>query len=204
MIDETISKFLKNHPKSTIINVGCGLDTTFDRIDNGVLRWYDLDLPNVIDLRRNFIREDDRRKFIAASLFDRSWFKELEMEGLVFFIAAGVLYYFEENQVKNFLTGLADNFRGSEIIFDACSPKGVEMANKLVIKNAGMDENSFLKWGILNAAEMNSWDKRIKVLGEYLYFRRLKKDVKLKNRLLGFISDHMKIQYLIHAAFLTP
>jgi O-methyltransferase involved in polyketide biosynthesis len=66
-IDRTIKEFLIKYPEAVIVNIGCGLDTTFDRIDNGKLKWFDLDLPDVIKLRRKFIPEGDRRKFISCS-----------------------------------------------------------------------------------------------------------------------------------------
>ncbi|NLJ39345.1 MAG: class I SAM-dependent methyltransferase, partial [Candidatus Atribacteria bacterium] len=71
--DQIINKFLSHNPKGTIINIGCGLDTTFERIDNGYLTWYDLDLPDVIELRRKFIKESVRRKFIASSFLEKAW-----------------------------------------------------------------------------------------------------------------------------------
>ena len=77
-IDEVIKNFLVQHPKATIVNIGCGMDTTFDRIDNGSLHWYDLDLPDVIELRRKFIKEGERRKFISASFLDKDWLEEIK------------------------------------------------------------------------------------------------------------------------------
>ena len=65
-IDETVRIFLEKYPQGTIVNIGCGLDTTFDRIDNGTVRWYDLDLPDVIELRRQFIGETERRSYYSA------------------------------------------------------------------------------------------------------------------------------------------
>jgi len=46
--DEVVKAFLGKYPLATIVNLGCGLDTTFDRVDNGTLVWYDLDLPDVV------------------------------------------------------------------------------------------------------------------------------------------------------------
>jgi O-methyltransferase involved in polyketide biosynthesis len=63
--DQVIKKFLASYPEGTIVNIGCGLDTTFERTDNGKLKWYDLDLADVIELRRKFIQESVRRKFIV-------------------------------------------------------------------------------------------------------------------------------------------
>ena len=44
-IDNLIRDFLNKHPDATIVNIGCGFDTTFERVDNGRIKWYDLDLP---------------------------------------------------------------------------------------------------------------------------------------------------------------
>jgi len=82
------------------------------------------------------------------------------------------------------------------VFFDACSPRRVEVANKRVINSSGLDEKSFLKWGLKNAKDILSWDSRFEVLKIYYYFRH--KDINLKTRMIGFISDWMKIQYMIH------
>ena len=47
--------FLASHPDAVVVHIGCGLDSRFERVDNGRVEWYDLDLPEVIELRRTFI-----------------------------------------------------------------------------------------------------------------------------------------------------
>ena len=42
--DRVIEEFLACYPAGTIVNIGCGLNTTSERVDNGKLRWYDPDL----------------------------------------------------------------------------------------------------------------------------------------------------------------
>jgi O-methyltransferase involved in polyketide biosynthesis len=194
--DRVIKKFLESDPQGTIVNVGCGLDTTFDRVDNGKLTWYDLDLPDVIELRKQFIPESDRRHFIPASLLDDDWLPRIEHGGRVLFISAGVLYYFEETEVREFLKRLLESFPGSEIFFDACSPIGMRVANKKVVESSGLDERSHLKWGLKNVNDILSWDGRISLLGRYYYFRSPK--IGLRNFLLGTLSDMMGIQYTLH------
>ena len=117
-IDEVIKNFLDKHLKATIVNVGCSMDTTFDRIDNGSLLWYDLDLPDVIESRRKFIKEGERRKFISASFLDEGWLKEIKVVDGVLFIAAGVFYYFEGYcwQTKNKGSKIKDG--GSHVFED--------------------------------------------------------------------------------------
>jgi O-methyltransferase involved in polyketide biosynthesis len=200
-IDRIISQLLNNHPKATIVNLGCGLDTTFDRIDNGSLFWYDLDLPDVIALRNNFILENERRKYIACSLFNDTWFHQLRVEDAVMFIAAGLFYYFEEYQMKKFFTKRADIFPGSELLFDASSALGVRVANKTVIQGGGMDKSSILKWGIENAKSIQLWDSRIKIIDEYPLFKNMKKGLPLKNKIGTLMSDILNIMFLVHLRF---
>ncbi|MCE1254019.1 MAG: class I SAM-dependent methyltransferase [Anaerolineae bacterium] len=194
--DRVARDFLKNHPHGTIVNIGCGLDTSFERVDNGSLLWYDLDLPDMIELRKKFIRENERRKFIASSFLEKEWLTQIKVNDGLLLIAAGVFYYFQESQIKDFLCCMADLFPKCEIVLDVCSPYGVKTANKMVIKNSGLDEKSFLTWGIKSPREILNWDRRYKILNTFYYFSD--GDVPLRLRLAGSISDWLKIQYMLH------
>lgn len=198
LIDEVVKQFIEKHPEATIVDIGCGLDTTFERIDNGTIRWYDLDLPDTIELRKKFFQENERRKFVTSSFLDPDWLSKLIIEDNILFISAGVFYYFEEGLIRSFFQKIADLFPESELVFDATSPFGVKMANKMVIKTSGMDERSFLVWGIKRSENIESWDDRIIVLSEKLFFRNIKKRLKLKTRIQLFFSDMFRIQYMIH------
>lgn len=54
MFDRTVKEYLERYPESVCINMGCGLDNRFSRVDNGKVLWYDLDLPDAIQVRRQF------------------------------------------------------------------------------------------------------------------------------------------------------
>lgn len=196
IFDTIIKQFLEKNPKATIVNIGCGFDTTYERIYNGDIYWYDLDLPDVIELRKQFIKENNRRKFIISSFLDYGWLNKLEIKDNVLFIAAGVFYYFEEFQIREFILKICDLFPGSEIVFDATS--SVEMANKLVVKRVGLDEKSFLKWELKNAKKLELWDQRITVIGQYPMFKNIRKNIHIKNKIITGISDLLKMQYVVH------
>lgn len=195
--DRVVAAFLARHPAGTVVNVGCGLDTTFERTDNGRMRWYDLDLPDVIALRRKFIRESARRTFLEASLLEAGWLQRIEVREGVLFIAAGVLYYFSEQDVRAFILRLLEAFPGSELLCDVSSPLGVRVANKKVVESAGLDERSHLVWGLVDRRELLSWDARLRLLATYYYFRRPGR-IGVRNRLLGTLSDLLRIQYMLH------
>ena len=120
--DDKIKVYITGHPRASVVNIGAGLDATFYRVDNGTIRWYDVDLPAVIDVRRQLLPEPHRVTYIAKSLLDPSWCKDIKhSEEGVFMIASEVLQFFEEPQVKKFFSMLSDNFPDGEIVFTSMS-----------------------------------------------------------------------------------
>ena len=119
--DDKIRAYITQHPRASVVNLGAGLDATFYRVDNGLIHWYDLDLPAAIDVRRQFFPEPDRVTYVAKSLLDPSWCKDINTEHGVFMIAEAVFQFFDEAQMKQFFLMLADNFPGGEIVFTTMS-----------------------------------------------------------------------------------
>ena len=73
IIDGWVRQFLQQHPDGTVVEIGAGLDTRFERVDNGRVRWFDLDLPEAMEVRRCFFTESDRRTFLAQSALEPDW-----------------------------------------------------------------------------------------------------------------------------------
>ena len=110
-IDDKIRAYIAEHPEASVINLGAGLDTAFYRVDNGTLRWYDLDLPSVMALRSELLPEPERTTYISDSLFNSGWFTDItHSENGVFMLAAGVLIFFTAPRIRMFLSSLADTF----------------------------------------------------------------------------------------------
>jgi O-methyltransferase involved in polyketide biosynthesis len=84
----------------------------------------------------------------------------------VLIVAAGVLYYFNQEQIVHIFNTIAQKFPGSEMVFDATSPMGVKMANKMVLKSSGMNNNAVLKWGLKEAKDLLALDERIEIVDE--------------------------------------
>ena len=113
IIDFWVRGFLTAHPAATVVELGTGLNTRFDRVDNGQVHWFDLDLPDTIELRRNFFADTGRRRMIAASILDEDWLPAVaQSQGPYFFVADGVLVYLPEDQVMATLTRIAARFPG--------------------------------------------------------------------------------------------
>ena len=119
IMDWWVRRFLAEHPGGTVIELGTGLNTRFERTDNGTAHWIDLDLPDTIELRRRFFADTGRRQMLAASLLDEDWLPEVEQRpGPYFFVADGVLAYLREEDVTGMLARIAGRFPGAMIAFD--------------------------------------------------------------------------------------
>jgi len=194
--DKKILDFLSSNPDGSIINIGCGLDTTYERVNNGTANWYELDFPEVIVIRKKVLEETENRKFLPYSVFDEHWYDKIINKENVLIMMAGVVYYFEEEQVKALLKMFSVKFKDTIIICDYSSVKGIEIANKKVIENSGMDMNAYLKWGINNIKNIEKWQQGIKVQENIKMFYEMKKKYPFGKRLGMLISDFLAIMSL--------
>jgi O-methyltransferase involved in polyketide biosynthesis len=129
--DEYVKGFLSRHPQGTVVEIGAGLNTRFERLDNGVVHWFDLDLPDSVALRRRFFTDSERRATLAASILDSSWIPAVRRSpGPYCFVAEAVFIYFTEPEVKAALAQIVANFPGATIAFDTATRKVVDRGNK--------------------------------------------------------------------------
>jgi len=166
--DRFTREFLSRNPDAVVVHIGCGLDTRFERVDNGRVEWFDLDLPQVIKLRRELIGdESERYHLIASSIFDEDWFEIVNIRHPILFLAEGVLPYFEEAQVKSLFLKLRDHFPGAEFVFDFMTPF-VIWADNFQFKLSKM--NAHLHWGLKHVKDIESWGDGFHMLDEWCYF----------------------------------
>jgi O-methyltransferase involved in polyketide biosynthesis len=131
ILDEWAREFLAEHPAGTVIELGTGLNTRFERVGNGACHWIDLDLPDTIELRRRFFADAGRRQMLAASVLDPQWHDIVaECPGPYFFACEGVLIYLDEEKVKSILRETARRFPASRIAFDLCGRRLLEQQHR--------------------------------------------------------------------------
>ena len=105
-----IKEYLKDHPKASLVNLGCGLDETGKTCDNGLCNIVNIDFPDVISIRKQLISEHEREKNIACDLKDYSWINEIDGSNDVIFFAAGVFHYFKTKEVKTLVLKLSREY----------------------------------------------------------------------------------------------
>ena len=135
---------------------------------------------------------------MAKSVFDTSWYNDIKNKDNVMLLIAGVLYYFEEPEVRKLLNDFHQYLPGSEIIFDYASKLGIKLSNEQVIKRGGMNESAYLKWGIDNIYEIEKWGTHIKVISNMPMYKEHKKNYPITKRIGMNISDNLKIMSLAH------
>lgn len=131
LFDAWAADFIRRHPQATVVEIGAGLNTRFERLDNGHVRWFDLDLPDVVELRRRFFADSDRRTTLAASVVDRGWIAAVRTSPRPYlFVAETVFIYLTEPEVKAALAQIAANFPGAMIAFDTASLEAISRENQ--------------------------------------------------------------------------
>lgn len=198
--DKLAKEFIKKHPKATIVNLGCGLDTTFSRIDNGEITFYELDFSDVIELRKHFYEDSDRHISIASSFHDTDkWFDKINVVDGLLFLAGGVFVYSTEEQMKKFFIATTDYFKNCEFYFDAMSPLGLKIGKKMVLKKGGMD---FFKdsegWALKPVKSIEKWDERIKVISSIPMNKGMNKRIPFKMKLMSAISTILNVAPMVH------
>jgi len=118
VFDEAVQAWLTSQPGGTVVELASGLETQFQRIDNGQVKWYCVDLPEAISVRERFLPPSDRCQHIAKSALDLSWMDDIETKGPIFVSMQGLLMYFEEQDVKSLLSAILTRFPGSTLMFD--------------------------------------------------------------------------------------
>ncbi len=114
-----------------IIQLGCGLDSRINRVKENISNtvWYDVDFPDVIELRKKYYSENDNYRMISSSVTDFSWLDKVEYQnGYVLILAEGLSMYLSESDMKNLMDNFRKKFKKSIFIFDAYSPFASKMS----------------------------------------------------------------------------
>lgn len=172
--DRHAKTFLARHPCAVVVHIGCGLDSRFERVDDGQVDWYDLDLPDVISLRRELLGDEaGRYHLLATSVFDLAWIDTVSVHRPrpFLFMAEGVFMYCEEREVRALVRTLRERFPGSELVFDAFPPFMVR-ANNLRLRMSRSPIDARYKWGLRRGRDLEEWSEGVRLLEEWFPFDR--------------------------------
>jgi methyltransferase (TIGR00027 family) len=175
--DEYALSFLAKNPDGILVNLGCGMDSRFLRIDNGRLTCFDLDLPEMIGFKKQFYEETERYHLIAASVFDYAWMDQVAKIGKrpVLFMAEGVFMYLDGEKVKDLILKLQSHFPASELVCEVVTEFFTRKPwNRMVAlkmnQQLGVGKGAAFTFGIRNSRELETWHSGIEYLDDWSYF----------------------------------
>ena len=125
VFDELVKNFIEKNPECTVVNIACGLDTRFYRMDNGKLTWYNLDLPETIKVRNQIYNESGRVSTVGVSVLDPQWAKEIKTKEKILFIIEGLSMYLTPEENKKMLGIIRDNFDNATVMMECLAKKWV-------------------------------------------------------------------------------
>ncbi|THK34797.1 class I SAM-dependent methyltransferase [Ensifer sp. MPMI2T] len=152
LLDRWTEAFLDRHPDATVLHLGCGLDSRVFRLDpQPPVRWFDVDFPDVIALRRRLYPDRENYAMIEASITSEPWLCQCPADRPAMIVAEGVLPYLEQDRVPQLLHRLVGHFPLGEFAFDAYSRLMIWLLTlNPAIRATGAD----LHWALDDPAEL--------------------------------------------------
>jgi O-methyltransferase involved in polyketide biosynthesis len=202
--ESSVREFLAHNRNAVVVNIGAGLDTLFQRVDNGSVMWINIDLPDVVALRQRLIPDSEREMTIAKSVFDFTWIDDISLQTKgrsLLFMAAAVLFYFAASEVEILFRKLAGAFPSAHFVFDSISSAlWVWLANWAIMRKRGLDSSARMKWHLKRASRLRRWVDTIKVVEEYTMGEKVRfRDDWSKKVILDMkIANLLRVYNMVH------
>lgn len=199
--DSYITEFIDKYPNATVVNIGCGLDNRFERIDNGSIHFFDLDLPDIMNIKKQIFQEKANYYQISQSVFEFDWINKIETEHVIL-VAEGVFMYCTEQDVKKLFLTLQEKLNNPEIIFEVFNSKWLtgwrkkSMEFKLK-KELKLGEGTTFKFGIPDSDEIENWNQGFWLIDDWSYIDSEELN-SIFMRLFRNSDSLRKVQWTVH------
>ena len=162
--DIWVSDWIDKNLASTVLHLGCGLDSRVFRVDPpSTIHWFDIDYPEVIDLRRQLYPEHPSYSMIGTSLLEDGWLKEIPGNLPAIIVAEGVLMYLPTSSVGPLLGRLVSHFPGGRMAFDALSTRGAKIGRADKAVSATGAE---FRWGLDDPIDVKKYAPKMELIAE--------------------------------------
>ena len=171
MFDNTVKMLLKKIPDAVCVNIGCGLDDRFSRVNNERTQWFNVDLPDSIDIRRKAFGDREREYMIAGDILTGDYLREIPNSNVAIVIAEGLLMYFSREQIRAILNNITVHFKKGFLLAELMHPKMMKEKAHDTVKHT----NAKFGWGTVSGEELLPLNAKLKLIRENSFWDEMKK-----------------------------
>lgn len=146
--------------QARVLHLGCGLDSRCLRVGSHLADWYDLDFPEVIEIRRHFFIESEHYHLIPSSVTALQWLSQIPQDGSeTLVVAEGLLMYLSEGDIRALFKAIGERVGGYTLIFDAFNAMTAKRAaNHPSLRRTG----AIIQWGLDQPESLEGWGVGLK------------------------------------------
>lgn len=186
MLDRSVKEFIEKYDDALCINIGCGLDDRFTRLDNGKIRWLDVDLPNIIRTRKKVFSDTERRKMLEGNILKEDWTEEVKSafdieNPQILLVAEGIFMYLTKEEYEKILKIITGEFKSGRLLVELIKPCMMKEKRHQTVKKT----NAKFGWGTNTGSELEILEPGIQLLVQNrnsFCFGQSEKDEKLWHR----------------------
>ena len=175
--DAYAKAFIEEHPDGLVVSLGCGFDTRYWRVSDQAWNYVEVDLPDVIEAKKQVLGDIASYRMIGCSVLEDGWVEEIEstQTETVLFLAEGLFMYLPKPNVVGIFNKLSETFSRSQIVFEVVNEKYAKGMWKKSVeskmrRSAGTTAGSSYEFGLRDAREVEAYGRNIKVVEEWSYF----------------------------------
>jgi O-methyltransferase involved in polyketide biosynthesis len=186
--DRLTIRYLTDYPDAVVLHLGCGMDSRVFRVDPPTsVTWFDVDYPDVIDLRRQLYSERPAYHLIGSSLNDLRWLDDVPEARPALVVAEGVFPYLAEGEVRALLHALTQHFPQGQMVFDA-------MPSWVVRRHAGAyGVGAYYQWALDDPQDLKLLEPPLSLIKEF----RMRE-------LVGYSRFPLVIRAILRAMEISP
>jgi O-methyltransferase involved in polyketide biosynthesis len=171
VFDRAADRFIADHPNCTVINLACGFDTRLWRIENEKCRYIEIDLPEVIQLKKELLKDQLKYETISCSALDTSWIDQVTVNRSTDFIllAEGLFMWFPPHEAARLFKEIGEKFSRSQLVLDTVPEIYTKGLGKQFIRlHSRIDWGLDVEWnfGIKKPRDLEAYANGLKVIGE--------------------------------------
>ena len=181
-----INAYLTDHPGAAVVNIGCGLDRIVHEVADPEARIYNLDFPDVIEMRKRWVEPHEREVDLPYSVTDHKWMDQVDASQGLIAVAPGVFYYIPVEDVKSLVSAMGRRLPGARLCYDAESPWLTASSEKQIQHKGTPDAR--MPFRVKDPYSVRGWSDRIV-------------DVRIEFDFSSYLPDRSRLPFGIRFAF---